>query len=409
VLAVGKAAPAMLRGLKRRIAREGGRIAETWVVSPEAQPRGARAARLRWLRAGHPLPTAASVRAARAISRRLRVSSPGDCWIVLLSGGTSSLLGAPRAGLTLSDLSRTGTALLRSGASIEEINTVRKHLSRMGGGGILEHLSMAPGAGKLEILTLALSDVPSDRLEMIGSGPSVKDASTFNDCLRVIRKYRLTRKLPPRALDYLRAGARGLHSETLKKAPPGLSVRARIVGSAKISLKAAASLARSQGYAVRELGVLTGDTTAAARAQVRLAWKSAQSSQRKKFHACFLSGGELSVTVRGNGRGGRNQEFVLAALRELARAKAAAPKRVLESRFLIFSAGTDGSDGDTPAAGAWADERTLDRARSLGLDAKRFLKRNDSYAFFKKVGGLVQTGATGTNVMDFRAILLASR
>jgi glycerate-2-kinase len=153
--------------------------------------------------------------------------------------------------------------------------------------------------------------------------------------------------------------------------------------------------ARALGYAPRALGILSGETGSVARAQVRQA-------ARARPGTCLVSGGELTVRVRGRGRGGRNQEFVLSALCELARLKP--PER--GRRFLIFAAGTDGRDGNTPAAGAWADERTLARARALKLDPKRFLARNDSYGFFRKVGGLVVTGPTGTNVMDFRAVLV---
>ncbi|HUP57323.1 MAG TPA: MOFRL family protein, partial [Bdellovibrionota bacterium] len=214
--------------------------------------------------------------------------------------------------------------------------------------------------------------------------------TTFADALAVLRSHGLSARVPTRVSRFLQDGARGLHPETLKRSSKS---RARVIASADRSLAQAARLARQSGYHVLNLGSrVEGEAREVAQAQMR----EAELLSRRHGRVCLISGGETTVRVRGRGQGGRNQEFVLAALLA-GRAK---------GRFLVLSAGTDGRDGTTRAAGAWGDEHTLERARKLGLSARGHLARNDSHRFFSRLGGLVVTGPTGTNVMDFRAILI---
>ncbi len=344
-IAVGKAAPAMLAGIKRAL---GPRLGPAWVVC--AGPMNAMARRsfgrnTRFLRGGHPLPDLRSVRAAREISRAAAGAS--GTWVLLVSGGASSLIASPIPSFTLKELRANFDRLLKSGAPIREVNRVRKKLTELGGGGLLERF-----AGD-RLHTLALSDVPDDDPYTIGSAPG----------------------LP--------------HRDRRGRARTG----ATVIAGARAALAAAAREARARGYRTIDLGPgIEGESRHVAQRQMR----KAIALLRRYPRVCLISGGETTVTVRGRGLGGRNQEFVLAAL-------LVAPR---DARFTVFAAGTDGRDGPTRAAGAIADSRTLEKARRLGLGPAKSLTQNDSHGFFSRTGGLVVTGPTGTNVMDFRAILI---
>ena len=323
---------------------------------------------------GHPIPDERGVQAAAAIEQLLRQLNARDLLICAISGGASALLPAPAAGLTLAEKQRTTDRLLRAGANITELNTVRKHLSRLKGG------RLAALAYPATVVSLLLSDVIGDDPALIGSGPTAPDSSTIKDAQAVMNKFGL--RLPESA------------SETPK---PGdkvfTNVRNVIVGSNRLALSAAATEAKKLGYRPLILSsTMHGETREVARVHAQILREARLSGNPIKPPACILSGGETTVSVKGKGKGGRNQEFALAAAIEIAGL----------SNVLVLSGGTDGTDGPTDAAGAIADGLTLSRAG----DASDYLNRNDSYPFFEQLGDLVKTGPTGTNVMDVHLLLI---
>jgi hydroxypyruvate reductase len=339
------------------------------------------------IEAGHPIPDSESLRAAMEILELLAGLTESDLVILSVSGGASALLAAPQAPLTLGDKQRTTDLLLRAGADIYELNAVRKHLSFLKGG------RLAALAAPATVVNLLLSDVVGDAPEVIGSGLAAPDPSTFADALAVLRKYDLQDRVPSAALRYLEDGSRGIAPESPKpKDVVFEKVRTMVVGSNQLALQAAAAKANALGY--RTLiysSKLTGETRA-----VAAQFTSLLKHQLIEAPVCVLAGGETTVTVSGSGKGGRNQEFALAAALEIAGLV----------NVLILSAGTDGTDGPTDAAGAIAAGDTVGRAQALGLDARDYLARNDSYPFFEALDDLVKTGPTGTNVMDIQIMLV---
>lgn len=338
---------------------------------------------------GHPLPTSDSVAGTEAIWEGIRRCSPAALVIFLVSGGASALLARPVPGVSLGDLVRTTADLLSCGASIAEMNIVRKHLSTVKGGTLARH------AGERSVWALILSDVVGDDVASIGSGPTAPDPSTFVDALALVTRYGIDSRLPSTVLAHLRAGAAGLHPETPK---PGDScfvhVRNEIIGNNRIALEAAASCARGLGFdTVVWDSPIVGDTTKAATTFARALLRRRRDLRRP---TCVVAGGETTVTVRGSGRGGRNQEFALVAA------------MILDGTggVELLSAGTDGIDGPTDAAGAFTCGATLPLARERGLDAENALAGNDAYTFFQDIGGLFRTGATHTNVMDVKLAIL---
>lgn len=324
--------------------------------------------RIRVLEAGHPVPDEAGVRAARAV-----LDSLGDLPVIcLLSGGGSALLTLPAEGLTLSDKQRTTELLLRSGATIDDLNCVRKHLSGIKGGRLAR-------AARSPVLTLALSDVVGDRIDVIASGPTAPDPTTRDDARRVVRERGVERELPAAVRHHLDSG-----TETLKPGDSAFSkVDNIVIGNNRLALDAAASEARRRGYDVQVLtATLQGEAREAGRTLV-------QEARRFSGRVCLLAGGETTVTVRGPGTGGRCQELALAAAIEMKG----------EEGITLLAAGTDGADGPTEAAGAVVDGTTATE------DAARFLEANDSHAYFARQGGRIVTGPTGTNVMDVVVIL----
>lgn len=380
VLAVGKAAPGMLRGARRAL---GGPAHESLAVVPrgleEAVPPGTVTHA-----AGHPLPDDAGVAAAREVLALVGGLDAGDRLLLLLSGGGSALLTLPAEPVTLEDLRRVTGALLRAGADIGELNTVRKHLEVLKGGGLAR--AAAPG----RVRALVLSDVVGDRLEVIASGPVSPDPSTFEDAIRVLVARGVWEAAPRTVRERLSAGRDGRVAETPAEGDPVLrSVEVSVVGNVALAARGAASRAAALGYAARVGSVaVTGEAREVGADLGRLA-------RRLPPGTCRILAGETTVTVRGSGRGGRNQEVVLGAVRALDGAEAA----------LVFSVGTDGVDGPTDAAGAWATGRTRARAEAAGLDLDGALERNDAYAFFRGLDDLVRTGPTGTNVMDVMGVL----
>jgi glycerate-2-kinase len=333
----------------------------------------------------HPLPTDASEEAGRRALRLAQSTAAGETLLVLLSGGASALMAVPAAGVTLADKARTTDLLLKNGASIGVLNSVRKHLSAIKGGRLA-------AAAASPTVTYAISDVVGDDLSVIGSGPTVPDASTFADALAAIDAHGGRAGFPPAVVAHLLAGTRGEQPET-PKAVAGPKGAARVIGSRHDAMAGAAEAARARGYPVRVVDeAVVGEARTAALNHL------GKAAPATSLPLCVISSGETTVRVTGQGRGGRNQEFALAAVDAVSRLPGAAA---------LASVGTDGVDGPTDAAGALVDSSTAARAAAAGLLPARFLADNDAYAFFHALGDLIHTGPTGTNVGDLQVILLA--
>jgi hydroxypyruvate reductase len=347
--------------------------------------------------AAHPVPDAAGEAGALRMLDMVRAADAKTLVICLLSGGASALLVAPAAGLTLHDKQHATDLLLRAGAAIGELNAVRKHLSALKGG------RLAQAAYPAQLLTLLLSDVIGDKLDVIASGPSAPDASTFAYALDVIAKYALAERMPPRVMAYLQQGAAGVIAETAKRDDACFAnTRNVVVGALALALQAADARARQLGLPTRIISAeLQGEAREAAHYLAQTA-RDTLGNMAAGERYCLLCGGETTVTVRGKGLGGRNQELALAFALEI---------EGLDGVTLL-SAGTDGSDGPTEAGGAWVDGETAAEARALGIDPQRYLDDNDSCHFFRRydaaAGGQHHfiTGPTGTNVMDIQIVLL---
>ena len=342
--------------------------------------------------ASHPVPDARGLAAAREIYSLAGRADKETLVICLLSGGGSALLPLPVNGVSLEDKQETTRVLLSCGATIHEINSVRKHLSIIKGGGLAR--AVYPGT----LVTLILSDVVGDDLDAIASGPCVPDSTTFADCMAIFAKYAIEKKVPVSVFDHIRAGVVGKVAETPKAEQEFFSKsRNIIIGRNFDALTRAKEKAEALGYTTLLLSsTIEGETREVAACHMAVAREIAFSGNPVQKPACLLSGGETTVTIRGAGKGGRNQEFVLAAALHM---------EGLE-KTVILSGGTDGTDGPTDAAGAVADETTIARAGSLGMDPLRFLDNNDSYHFFDNLENLFKTGPTNTNVMDLRIILV---
>ena len=342
--------------------------------------------------AGHPLPDDAGVRGTEEIIALLRDTGERDLVLCLISGGGSALLPCPAEGLTLADKQQTTKILLECGATIHEINAVRKHISQVKGG------RLARLACPSTLISLVLSDVIGDDLDCIASGPTVPDRSTFNDCLQVLDKYGVSEKVPSVVTGFLEKGAKGEIEETPKAHDPFFhKVRNVIIGNNSLAVKAAQQKAEELGYHSLVLSsIIEGETKEAANVHATIAKEILSSGGPVRKPACVISGGETTVTIQGRGVGGRNQEFTLAAATAIDGM----------DKVVVFSGATDGTDGPTEAAGAIADGETVTRARKQGLEAEQYLRDNDSYHFFQPLGDLLLTGPTFTNVMDLRLVLL---
>jgi hydroxypyruvate reductase len=350
--------------------------------------------------AGHPLPDEAGLRATAEIRELLKNAGDEDLVICLFSGGASALLVAPVDGITLDDKRAMTDLLLSSGATIHELNSVRKHLSAVKGG------RLAETAYPATLITLVLSDVIGDRLDVIASGPTVPDSTSFRDALDVVHKYSLERKIPASVFSLLHLGVTGVIPDTPKNGAAFFyKTRNIIVGSIRQSLEAAQQRAAELGFMPEIItSELQGEARDAAHmlAQTALRTRAALKPGERR---CLLFGGETTVTVRGKGKGGRNQELALAFGMEISG----------EQGITLLSAGTDGTDGPTDAAGAMVDGATVGIARALDLDPVPYLESNDSYTFFKRLDELsgeryhLKTGPTGTNVMDIQIILIENK
>ncbi len=387
VIGCGKAAAQMAFALQELV---GAKIAGGVVVVKYGH--GLSLEKIKVVEAGHPVPDQAGYLGAQQVIEMVSQARAGDLILFVISGGGSALLPMPAEGLTLADKQATTQALLASGAKIHEVNALRKHLSRLKGG------RLAQLAFPANTLSLILSDVVGDQLDAIASGPTVGDASTYDDCLEIVRRYGLSDKIPGAALELLNRGALGEVAETPKPSAALFEkVQNVIVGSNRMAIAAAQQQAETLGYATRVLSsAVEGESRTVASAHCAHIKEILQRGRSAGRPQCLISGGETTVTLRGNGLGGRNQEFALAAAIDLADL----------DNVVLLSAGTDGTDGPTDAAGAIIDGTTLSRGRAQGLNAHDFLARNDSYHFLCTTGDLLVTGPTLTNVMDLQVILI---
>ncbi|MCP9452538.1 MAG: DUF4147 domain-containing protein [Nitrospira sp.] len=385
VVGAGKASARMAQSLESIV---GSRIAGGLVVVKTGH--SAPLEHITVVEAAHPIPNREGLLAAKRMITLVGDLTARDLLIVLLSGGASSLLPAPVPGLTLSDKQRTTDLLLRSGASIDEMNAVRKHLSRLKGGGLAR-------CTKATIITLLLSDVLGDDISTIGSGPTAPDKTTFADAIAILRRYRIWRATPPTVRRYLLQGVKGAVPETLK---PGASqlrrVRHVIIGNNRQMLEAVAKAARLAGLHARQLASpLTGEARKEAGRFVREAIRLFNERLLRR-PACLIAGGEPTVTVTGGGKGGRAQEFATAAafhLREM-------------PRTWLVAMGSDGTDGPTDAAGAVVTGETMALAHSRGVDLLSALNQHNTYPALRTLGCHIHTGPTGTNVNDLYLLLL---
>jgi glycerate 2-kinase len=385
VLAAGKAAPGMATAAARRLGsrtRAGLVIGVTEAGAPDA-----------WesIAGGHPLPTAASERAGRKALELAASVGSDETFLVLISGGASALMAVPADGITLEDKRATTQQLLRAGADIHALNTVRKHLSAIKGGWLAARC-------RGTCYALSISDVVGDDPSVIASGPTVGDSSRFQDALDIIARFGGESVYAPAVVARLRRGASGeAVSDTPAPGDPRLArTTTTVIGSRRDAVAGAGSAAAALGYHVQRFDdAVIGEARTTAVSHVRAILARASAIGRP---ACMVSSGETTVHVTGHGKGGRNQEFVLAM---------AAPLATMGAPVVVASAGTDGIDGPTDAAGAVADPTTIARAQAAGIgDPDGYLGDNDAYAFFDAIGDLIRTGPTNTNVGDLQVVLI---
>jgi hydroxypyruvate reductase len=387
VIGAGKASAAMAQGLEDAL---GDRITAGAITTKDDHSLPTRRIVIR--EAAHPTPDARCLTAAAVMLDLLRDLSERDLVIALMSGGGSALVEALVPGIGLEDLIALTRLLLRSGATIHEINTIRKHLSTIKGGGLARLVQPA------RLVNLMISDVIGDDLDTIASGPTVPDTTTYADALAVLDRYRLRESAPPAVRAYLEAGATGDRPETAKPGDPAFArVSNVLVATNALAIEAAAAEAERLGYRPLVLStMIQGEAREIARLWAAIGLQAVHDGRPAAAPCCLLGGGEATVTLAGNGRGGRNTEFALAAALAIAGSR----------RLTIASLATDGSDGPTDAVGAIVDGDTIAAAHAAGLDPSAFLRANDSYTFFDRLGGLVRTGPTGTNVNDLYLTLV---
>ena len=386
VIGAGKAGASMARAAERAL----GRAIAGGLVNVK-YGHVAKLRRVELNECGHPVPDQRGVAGAERIAAIAAAAGKDDLVLCLISGGASALLPLPAPPVTLAEKQEVTRLLLASGADIHEINTVRKHLSAIKGG------QLARLAWPARVEALLVSDVIGDDLDVIGSGPAAPDRSTFADAAQVLERYGIRDQVPAAVRTRLEQGLAGRVAETPKPGDPLFArVRNTVAGGNRLALDAAAREARQLGFRTIVLSsTIAGETREIARMHAAIAREAAEHGRPARPPACILSGGETTVTLRGNGLGGRNQEFALAAALDIAGL----------DDVVVLSAGTDGTDGPTDAAGAIADGDTLRRKP----DARRFLDANDSYHYFEALDDLVVTGPTNTNVADVRILLVGKR
>jgi glycerate 2-kinase len=388
IVAIGKAAPGMAAAAAEVL---GDRLMDQLVVTPAGTPAPAGT-----LFGGHPAPDERSVAAGNAVIRTLHRASAGEMLLLLISGGASSCAAVPLGGITIHEYADCVLRLMRAGADIRELNIVRKHLDALKGG------RMALHAAPASVLGLVLSDVVGDSLDVIASGPLTPDPTSCDDALHVLRRHGVLSECAGSIRRHLesqreRDGAADPACESPDAEHPAFAaVRVRIIGGNDVAVEGAAAEAARLGYAVRRA---PDPVTGLAREAGRTLAREALLLQRAgDFPSCIVAGGETTVAASGDGRGGRNQEIVLAACIELDSA----------SGITVASVGTDGVDGNSDAAGAMGDEASLEEAAAQQLDIRRIRERNDSYSFFAATDGVIATGPTGTNVNDVHIALIAA-
>jgi len=396
LVGVGKASVAMAHAAAQVLGERlsGGLVIvkEGYESSPWAEPdeKQALQGKVDILPAAHPIPDARSLAAAQRLRQFLQGVQETDLVLCLLSGGGSALLTDPVEGVSLTDLQSLTRLLLSCGATIHEINCLRKHLERLKGGRLAQSVGSA-------LACLILSDVVGDSLEVIASGPTVADPTTFEDAWAVLERHRLLEQVPPGVRHYLALGRQGKVPETPKAGDVCFErVQNVIIAGNRHAAEAAVLQAQREGFnALLLTTFLQGEARQAGRFLAALARQVVASGQPLPRPACLVAGGETTVTLQGDGLGGRNQELALGAVQDLDGLPGVA----------LVTLATDGGDGPTEAAGAVATGETLVRARAMGLDAEHFLRRNDSYNFFKPLGDLLISGPTGTNVNDLALVL----
>ena len=391
VVGMGKAALAMACVIEGEL---GAVVHDGCVVVPEGYPATVPASIPRpenvdVVEGGHPVPTTGSVRGARQIEAQAEAASAGELVLVLVSGGGTALSTHPVESLELSDLKRTYHLLLRSGVDVQRMNAVRKHLTRLGGGQLARTAQPAP------VSALILSDVVGDDFSVIASGPTVPDPTTYEDAMRVLYTQDLWTEVPAPVRTHLSDGARGRQPETPKTGADCFTHTSNtLIGANQTALSAAKEAAVARGYEVRSVtDEVEGEARTVGKAHVEAMLQESSSQP-----TCWLWGGETTVTVTGDGTGGRNQEVALGGAFAMEEAS---------TRAVLLSGGTDGIDGPTDAAGAWATPQTLDRARAADCDPKAHLRQNNAYPLFEAIGQLLRTGPTHTNVMDVHVGLTA--
>ena len=387
VVGAGKASGAMAAAAEQVL---GERIADGLVVVKDGYRADTR--RVRLVEAGHPVPDARGEAAARGIRGLAEAAGPDDLLLVLVSGGGSALTPAPVPPISLADKQAMTRLLLAAGATINQLNAVRKHCSLLKGG------QLARAAAPARVHALLLSDVIGDPLDVIASGPTAPDASTFAEALGILARFDLTRRAPATIVERLQRGARGEVAETPKPDDPVFHrVTNTVIGNNRLVVDAAAERARALGYFPHVLTrALEGEAREVARSLAELARRVREGAGPVAAPACLIAGGETTVTVRGTGSGGRCQEWALAAAIELEGVEG----------IVALAAGTDGTDGPTSAAGAVADGRSGPRARALGHDPRARLADNDSNPVLAALGDLVVTGPTNTNLLDVYLLLV---
>jgi glycerate-2-kinase len=385
IIGCGKGATYLYKGLKK-IA--GQRISSGIVIS--IKEHSFKDKKVKFFEGSHPIPDKSSLESGNAVYNYIKDKiNSNDLVFFLITGGASSILIKPFQGINFEDKIKINELLLSCGADIKEINCVRKHISAIKGGRLAELISPA------KLVTFIVSDIVDSPFEYIGSGPTIGDSTTFSDAYKVLKKYNLTQKLSPEIRDYF---LKGINKEIPDTPSPGAEIFSKnhtfLIGDNLIALESAKKEAEHLGI---KAFILTsrdnGEPLQVAKGYSSMVKKIILSKSSFKSPVLILCGGELSVYVRGKGKGGRNQEFVLNMLEEL---------KAIKKPFYISSIGTDGIDGPTDAAGAWIDEKTINKVNKLKLNIDSYLKDNDSYHFFQKINQLIKTGPTRTNVMDLR-------
>jgi len=389
VLGIGKASARMASAMESILDED---LTSGFVITKYGH--GLDLRKVKVLEAGHPVPDENSLKGARILTDMARAADEHTLIIHLISGGGSSLFCLPADGISLDQKRRTTQALLASGAGIDEVNCVRKHLSKVKGGGL------AQIAYPARLINLILSDVIGDRIDTIASGITAPDPTTFQDALSIVHQYELEARLPEPVMDRLVRGARGEVAETPKKGNPIFRNSVHVIlGSNSLACGAAREAAQKLGYDAQILSTtISGEAAEAGKCFAQLAKAINEGKPRKGKPAIIIAGGETTVTLRGKGKGGRNQEMALAFALEL--------HRILpdSSNIFFLSAGTDGSDGPTDAAGALVTPALMEKMKTISPEAASSLQDNDSYSFFQTQGGLFITGPTYTNVCDIQIL-----